>query len=78
MHGSGTARYRNKTLRVETDGRIAFGLVGDNATRGSALQELTGWLGYSSKLGQRWDAGDSDLYTLLPPSQSSYFPTHLK
>ena len=59
---------RNRTLQLdlEAGNGISRGLAGDVSSRANARSELAGWLGYSSKLGSRWDAGDSDLFTVLP------------
>jgi hypothetical protein len=59
---------RNGTLQLELEcgKRISDGLITGAADGENARAELDRWLGYSSKLASRWDAGDWDLFTVLP------------
>jgi hypothetical protein len=59
---------RNGTLQLELEcgQRISDGLIAGAADGEIARAELDRWLGYSSKLASRWDAGDCDLFTVLP------------
>jgi hypothetical protein len=62
--------FANRSLRIESDlaDRLTCGLIPDSGSdeRQSARAELTRWIGYSAKLARRRDAGDSDVFAVLP------------
>ena len=60
--------YRNGCLWLDLDSgeRISRGLLGDKSAVEAARDDLSRWLGYSSKLARRFDAGEPDAFTVLP------------
>jgi hypothetical protein len=71
---AGQPIYVNRTLRLERElgDRLTRGLYeGDESARAAAREEITRWLGYSSKMTLRWDAGEEDAFIVLPTSPAA-------
>ena len=65
---------RNGTLHVD----LAAGRrLSDELASSARSEGLARWVSYSSKLGQRWDAGEGDLYVILPGGSASASRTGL-
>jgi hypothetical protein len=65
----GQVSRSNRTLRIERElgERLSRGLSGPaDAAHSEARAELERWIGYCSKLARRRDAGDADVFTVLP------------
>ena len=67
--------YNNRTLRIEHDlgQRLSHGLSCDEGSiiHHDARTELGRWLGYCAKLTKRFDAGEGDIFTVLPTLASA-------
>ena len=64
-------RRLNRTFRIERDlgERVSRGLLSND--RDVARAELGRWVAYSAKLARRRDAGDADLFTVLPTATNA-------